>query len=166
MHIYDKTIFFKHTFCEFYQRNNFDFHSEYSFKSNSNSEYFFTKEGVYRKSNHWGRLANCRWKLIANGNYKNQRTQIGFAKWSDFYPINSSEKIFSIEVDYQKLTIKITVNQDQSSTISLTYTEAMKKYQKIVYLLKNDRWMNYFEQEKEEIMQLFIKEFLASRKSV
>jgi hypothetical protein len=90
---YSKTNFFKHTFCEFKQVNNFEFPADINYKSKSDSIYFYTTEGVYRKSNHWGRVANCRWKIKANQNYKNQEVIIGFAKWADFYPIDSVEKI-------------------------------------------------------------------------
>ena len=102
MKTYNSTNFFKHTFCEFQQVDDFTFLEKTNYKSKSESSYFYTDEGVYRKSNHWGRVANCRWKLISNENYKNQQIVIGFAKWIDFYPINSSEKIFFIDVNKPK----------------------------------------------------------------
>lgn len=46
------------------------------------SEYWFSKDGLYRKSDHWGFVGNCYWgidkkELI----FKNP--VIGFAKWND-----------------------------------------------------------------------------------
>ena len=93
---YNQTNFFKHTFCEFHQVDDFDFPENTTYKSKSESIYFYTNEGVFRKSNHWGRVANCRWKIIANENFKNQQIVIGFAKWIDFHPINSREKSYFI----------------------------------------------------------------------
>ena len=74
MSIYTKHNFHKHTFCLFQQVDNSVLTDlKLSYKSNSGSEYYFTEIGVYRKSNHWGRAANCRWRLITNSEYKNQK---------------------------------------------------------------------------------------------
>ena len=87
---YHKNTFFRHTYCEFRQIEDVILPEKTHFKSKHNSLYHFTKEGVYRKSNHWGRVATCRWKLIPNATYKNQQTVLGFAKWEDFYPLNET----------------------------------------------------------------------------
>lgn len=89
--------------------------------SNSGSEYWYTEEGVYRRSDHWGeQIASADWFLEgkranpdgsyreyyfdANGGYHKSKTYdsmitpIGFAKWSDFkrkadsYTTNIHEK--------------------------------------------------------------------------
>ena len=75
------------------------------FKSKSGSDYFFNEEGVYRISNHWGRVANCRWRLIALENYKNQETKVGFAKWIDFYPNDETTNLFFIQINFDKKTV-------------------------------------------------------------
>jgi hypothetical protein len=64
------------------------------FKSKSGSLYYFTDKGVYRYSNHWGRVANCRWKISGVEAYKNQNYYVGYANWLDFYSLNTSEKNF------------------------------------------------------------------------
>ncbi len=47
------------------------------------SQYFYTPEGVYRKSKHWGDVKKCRWTL--NGKEKLYKNYvIGFCKWEDF----------------------------------------------------------------------------------
>ena len=76
MKTYNQTNFFKHTFCEFKEITNFKIPENINFSSKSDSTYFYTNEGVYRKSNHWGRVANCRWKLISTANYKNQEVVV------------------------------------------------------------------------------------------
>ena len=56
--------FFKHTYCQFeYKELSVLQEENIHFKSKSGSSYVYTEKGVYRYSNHWGRVANCRWKL-------------------------------------------------------------------------------------------------------
>ncbi len=40
------------------------------------SRYWFTDEGLYRESGHWGEVRSCRWYLNGGGN-------VGFIRWSD-----------------------------------------------------------------------------------
>ena len=90
---YTKSNFFKHTFCDFIKvENSFFDENKTHFKSASGSQYYFTEEGVYRYSNHWGRVANCRWRLVSESRVKNQEYHVGYAKWINFYPLNESEK--------------------------------------------------------------------------
>ncbi|WP_438965490.1 hypothetical protein [Flavobacterium sp.] len=83
-----------------------------NYKSKSGSSYYFTEEGLYRVSNHWGRAANCRWKLetssiiisnigLVDKNLKQVQIKIGYAQWTDFYPNNDHENLFYIAVDFQ-----------------------------------------------------------------
>lgn len=150
MKTYNKANFFKHTFCEFQQIDNFEFPENTNYKSKSESIYFYTNEGVYRESNHWGRVANCRWKIAANENYKNQQIVIGFAKWTDFYPINSSEKIFFINVNFKERTAKLQTKhteKDKKETFTnhlFTFSEAQKRIKQITHLFKDDKWAKYY----------------------
>ena len=166
MKTYHQNNFFKHTFCEFLQVDDFDFPKNTHYKSKSDSYYFYTEDGVYRKSNHWGRVANCRWKLISNENYKNQKTVIGFAKWSDFYPINSSEKIFSIKVDFELKTTRIQINQDTKGIQNFTFNVAQKRVKQIHHLFKNNQWANYFDEPLETLQEKIITEFINSNKTL
>jgi len=163
---YNKTNFFKHTFCEFEQIENFEFPEETNYKSKSDSMYFYTKEGVYRKSNHWGRVANCRWKLLANEDYKNQQIVIGFAKWTDFYPINSTEKIFFIDVDFDKKTAKIQTKKESTTNFLFTFSDAQKKTKQITHLFKEDKWANYFEGDIDYLRKQIILEYINSNKTL
>ncbi len=106
MKTYRQNNFHKHTFCLWKEVSQADFELQKShFKSKSGSDYFFNEEGVYRISNHWGRVANCRWRLIALENYKNQETKVGFAKWIDFYPNDESTNLFFIQINFDKKTV-------------------------------------------------------------
>ena len=166
MKVYNQFNFFKHTFCEFQQVDKFDFPEETNYKSKSESIYFYTDEGVYRKSNHWGRVANCRWKIMANATYKNQQIVTGFAKWTNFYPINSNEKIFFIVVDFEEKTAILQPKPAASVGCFFTFSEAQKRIKEITYLFKEDAWAKYFETEIKELRFKIISEYMRSEKSI
>ncbi|WP_036823207.1 hypothetical protein [Polaribacter sp. Hel1_85] len=166
MKTYNKTNFFKHTFCEFNQIDDFEFPKNTNYKSKSESMYFYTHEGIYRKSNHWGRVANCRWKLIANDNYKNQQIVIGFAKWSNFYSINSSEKNFFIDVDFKKKSVKLQPKKENTTNYLFSFSEAQKRIKQITHLFKDDKWAKYFDDDIEIIRKNIISEFINSDKTL
>jgi len=163
---YNQANFFKHTFCEFVELDNFDFPESTNYKSKSNSTYFYTDNGVYRKSNHWGRVANCRWKLITDKNYKNQNSVIGFAKWVDFYPINSSEKIFFINVDFEEKTAKIQSNKEISIKYLFTFPEAQKRVKQITHLFKEYKWATHFDSEIDELRFNIFSKYINSDKTL
>lgn len=164
MKTYNQTNFFKHTFCEFQQVDTFQFPEKTHFTSKSNSLYYFTKEGVYRKSNHWGRVANCRWKLISNNEYKNQQVVISYAKWVDFYPLNESEKLFYIDVDFEEKTVKLQPKKEDAAHHLFTYSEAQKRIKQIKHLFKEDSWATYFDGTINHIRFKIISEFINSDK--
>ncbi len=166
MKTYNQTNFFKHTFCEFTQVDDFQIPENTYYKSKSESMYFYTDEGVYRKSNHWGRVANCRWKLISNENYKNQQIVVGFAKWSDFYPINSSEKLFFIDVNFDKKLAKIQVKKTTERKYTFMFSEAQKRVKKINYLLTEYKWANHFNIDIETLRVQIISEFINTNKDL
>ena len=162
MKTYNQANFFKHTFCEFQQVKDFNFPENTNYKSKSESTYFYNDEGVYRKSNHWGRVANCRWKLIADANYKNQQTVIGFAKWTSFYPINSSEKIFFIEIDFNNKSASIKSNKETSTKYLFTFSETQQRIKQIHHLFKDDKWAKHYDLEIDELRFNIISEFINS----
>ncbi|UAM98550.1 hypothetical protein K8354_01605 [Polaribacter litorisediminis] len=166
MKTYNQNNFFKHTFCEFQQADHFTFPENPHYKSKSESSYFYTDEGVYRKSNHWGRVANCRWKIIANEHYKNQQIVIGFAKWTHFYPMNSSEKIFYIDVDFKSKTAKLQPKINNPSQYLFTFSEAQKRTQQIQHLFKDDKWAKHYDLEITELRFQIISDFIKFNKTL
>lgn len=76
-----------------------------SYKSKSGSQYIFTETGVYRISDHWGRAANCRWRLMPLSDYTNQNTTVGFANWSNFYPNDDVSKLYFIQVNFDEKAV-------------------------------------------------------------
>ncbi len=159
---YNQTNFFKHTFCEFQQVDNFEIPKETQFKSTSGSFYYYTKEGVYRKSNHWGRVANCRWKLITDRDYNNQQIALGFAKWEYFYPLNETEKIFFISVNFKTKTTKINIKKNEENFHLFTLATAQKKIKQIKLLFREDKWGRYFVENIEELRIKIISKLIDS----
>ena len=146
MNIYDKFNFHKHTFCLFQQVEKdavLDFKMGY--KSASGSEYFFTDIGVFRKSNHWGRAANCRWRLVTNSDYKNQIESVGFANWTDFYPNNEAEKLFFIEIDEAKSEVYFNHKNHPNYTNQLlrNATDTSKRIKDIKNVLQSNLWAKH-----------------------
>lgn len=67
------------------------------FVSKSGSQYWFLDQGVIRHSNHWGRAAKCKWRLVYSDSAVREKT--GYANWSDFQRDNDFEKLYFISVD-------------------------------------------------------------------
>jgi hypothetical protein len=144
---YNKTNFHKYTFCEFVEVeptaiSNIDWH----YKSKSGSSYCFTNEGVYRISNHWGRAANCRWRLISEIKNPNQKERIGYAKWTDFYPNNETENLFYIVVNFDTKEVtfqhKNNPNYDEKAVLRKA-SETAKVIRQIKEILTSDAWAKY-----------------------
>lgn len=163
---YNKTNFHKHTFCEFIEVDataipNIEWH----YMSKSGSGYCFTEEGVYRISNHWGRAANCRWRLISEIKNPNQKERIGYAKWTDFYPNNETESFFYVEVnfDVKEATFQHKNNPKfDGKAILRNASETAKVIRQIKEILESDTWAKYLdfddlEQLRKEIITKLIQ---------
>ena len=146
---YSKYNFYKNTFCEFQEVNVEQIAKlEIHYKSRSGSGYIFSDEGVYRISNHWGRAANCRWRLISCSNAKinNCIAKIGYAKWTDFYENNETDKLFFIQVDYE--TKEVIFQHKNSATfnskaIVRNASETAKIIRQIHDVFNPQGWTNY-----------------------
>ena len=166
MKTYNQTNFFKYTFCEFQEVNNFEITDKNFFKSKSNSLYYFTKNGVYRKSNHWGRVGSCRWRLTSNSSYKNQQSVTAFARWKEFYHLNENEKLFYIEVNFETEKVKIKVSYTDKTLFLFSLSNALKKEKQIKDLFKEVKWAKYYGQTPEELKYKIIMKLINSNLSL
>lgn len=151
---YTRYNFHNHTFCIFKQVDWSVLHDlKPNYKSPSGSRYYFTEQGVYRVSNHWGRAANCRWRLAVNKEYKNQKEVCGFALWTEFYPNNETEKLFYISVDWMANQAQFFHKGDLNYAGQLlrTANETAKRIQKINEVLQEDKWKKYLDVYDEEL---------------
>ncbi len=153
---FNKTNFHKHTFCIF-QEVDFELikNIKLNFKSKSGSSYYFVENGVYRLSNHWSRVANCKWRL---NNLKTtiSRTKLGFAKWVDFYPDNDLEKLYFLDVNLDLKTVNYYHIQSEnysSDKVVRTSTETTKLIKQIRTLFEQTAWTKYLNEENSAVFQ-------------
>ncbi|WP_291138950.1 hypothetical protein [Flavobacterium sp. UBA7663] len=131
---------------------------EWHYISKSGSGYYFTDEGVYRISNHWGRAANCRWRLISSSNSKINNSQIrtGFAKWTDFYPNNETENFFYVEVNFDTSEVnfqhKNNPKYDEKAVLR-NASETAKVIRQIKEILESDAWAKHLDVEDLEVLR-------------
>ncbi|MEW5677147.1 hypothetical protein ABGT15_12610 [Flavobacterium enshiense] len=161
---YNKFNFHKHTFCVFKEVPVIDIeHLKLNHKSNSGSTYYFTEAGVYRVSNHWGRAANCRWRLQSDSKLVNQRVKVGYANWTDFYPNNEQENLFYVEVNWEtnEVTFQHKFNPNYNGKAQLrNASETAKTIRTLNEVLATDNWAKYLnfndinELRKEIVQQL------------
>lgn len=170
MKSYNQNNFHKHTFCLWQEIHFSEIENlPINYKSKSGSEYIISETGVYRLSNHWGRAANCRWRLIPLDNYKNQQTKVGFAKWTDFYPNNENEKLFFIQVDFN--TNKIYFNHKSSLVGKETFVlrnarDTSMRIKIIKEILTETAWSKHLEYENIDVLRnKIVYELISSDKS-
>jgi hypothetical protein len=174
---YNKTNFHKYTFCIFNEVNSDVIKDlKLNFKSKSGSSYYFVENGVYRLSNHWGRAANCKWRLINsndnsnfNDNKKNERTKLGFANWKDFYSDNDSEKLYFTEVNHEKQSVNFYHKQSESyssNKVLRTSNETTKLIKQIRNLLDETAWIKHLKSDNvEELRKQIIDRLINSNQS-
>ncbi|WP_338378287.1 hypothetical protein [uncultured Flavobacterium sp.] len=151
MKLYHKNNFHKHTFCVFKEVELETINNLIpNYSSKSGSQYYFVEEGLYRVSNHWGRAANCRWKLdsstMKTTSSKNNSSKIGYANWSDFYPNNEQENLFYIQVDFATKTVDF-LHKDNpkydGKSVCRNASETAKRIKVCKEVLLEDKWCNY-----------------------
>lgn len=155
--IYNKRNFHSYTFCIWKELHfNEISNLKISYKSQSGSQYIFTPEGLFRISNHWGRVANCYWRLIPLDKFKNQNNIVGFAKWTDFYSNNDNSKLFFIKVDFETNKVnfyhKLSM-ENQEKVILCNAKETSKTIQTIKQVLTEDNWAKYLKYEDLDILR-------------
>lgn len=140
-----------------------------NYRSQSGSEYIFTPEGLYRISNHWGRVANCHWRLIPLAQFKNQNTIVGFAEWADFYSNDDTSKLFFIKVDFETQDVNFyhKLSSDNHEKVILRNAkETAKMIQVIKQVLTEINWAKYLQYDDLEVLRKkVIEELVNSEKS-
>lgn len=157
---------FKNTFCVF---NEVDINEieglKLSYQSESGSKYFYTNDGMFRLSNHWGRLANSKWRLEPSENRINDsKFKLGFAHFSSFLPDNKTEKLYYLEYNEINKTInyqhKLNPNYD-SKAILRTADETTKRIKQARNILILTNWAKHFDYDDLDILrQKIVKELI------
>lgn len=162
---------FKNTFCVFQEVVLSSLEGlKVQYESKSGSSYYYTKVGMYRLSNHWGRLANSKWRLEAMEPESESKTKLGFAPWTHFYPDNAEEELYYLEMNYSKNTVNYQHknNPDYSGKAILrTSFETTKKIKQIRNLLNLTSWAKYFEYEDLDLLRKeIIEELIFTNKTL
>ena len=155
---------FKNTFCVFHEVLPDAVEGlKVQFESKAGSSYYYTLEGMYRVSNHWGRLANSKWRLVAMEPETNSKYKIGFAKWDCFYPDNAIEKLYYLEMDYDRNTVNYQhknnpeYNQKALLRNSLETTKRIKQIRNLIQLTS---WAKHFDCDDISLLRFLIIEEL------
>lgn len=166
---YNKYNYFRNTYAVFNEVDSNELPFEkWHYTSKSNSAYYYTKEGVYRKSNHWGRAAKCRWVLKADNELyvSKGRVRIGFAFWTNFFENSEQTKAYFVKVDFENKQVSYAHKSEDASAeaICRTAKQTQKIILKVKRILQNDSWTKYYDFEdlevkrKELILDLIGKE--------
>lgn len=162
---------FKNTFCVFQEvfieriEN-----MQLQYNSKSGSKYFYSKEGMYRLSNHWGRLANSKWRLQPLEPETISKFKLGFATWDSFYPDNSLDKLYYLEVDYKKNTVnyqhKNNPNYDSKALLRTSF-ETTKRIKQIRNIFGLTSWAKYFDYDDiNELRKVIIEQLVYTNKTL
>ena len=163
--------FFKNTFCVFYEKDLEEIKNiAIDYKSDSGSIYYYTAVGMYRYSNHWGRLANCKWRLVENNLQKESKWKLGFAKWNDFYPDNKIDRLYYLDFDFETHEVlyqhKNNPNYDGKALLR-TSEETMKRIKTTRNILSLTNWAKYFENYNiDDLRLIIVKELIQTNKSI
>lgn len=162
---------FKNTFCVFKEVNLILIQElKANFESQSGSLYYFTELGMYRLSNHWGRLANSKWRLDPAEPNTIAKTKLGFATWDSFYPDNNEEKLYYLEVDYAKNTVNYQHKKNpnyNAKAILRTSFETTKRIKQIRNILNLTSWAKHFEYDDlNDLRKKIVNELIYTNQSL
>ena len=140
---------FKNTFCVFNEESLEKIKGlKIQYQSKAGSTYYYTNLGMYRVSNHWGRLANSKWRLIPMEPETMSKYKLGFATWESFYPDNDIDKLYYLEANYVTNTVnyqhKNNSNYDKKAVLRTSF-ETTKKIKQIRNLFNLVSWAKYYE---------------------
>jgi hypothetical protein len=127
-----------------------------NYKSKSGSQYIFTEKGLYRISNHWGRVANCHWRLVPLAEFKNQNITVAFANWADFYSNDDTSKLFYIKVNSATREVNFYHKQSiekEEKVVLRNAKETAKTIRIIKEVLDQNDWAKYLQYDDFEILR-------------
>ena len=162
---------FKNTFCVFNEVVPQAVEGlKIQFESKAGSTYYYTETGMYRVSNHWGRLANSKWRLIAMEPETPSKTKTAFAAWNEFYPDNAEEKLYYIEADYDKNTVtyqhKNNPKYDRKAILRTSF-ETTKRIKQIRNLQQLTSWAKHFDYDDiADLREQIIDELIHTEKTL
>lgn len=161
----------KNTFCVFNEVLSNEIEGlKKQFESKAGSAYYYTESGMYRVSNHWGRLANSKWRLVAMEPETPSKTKIGFAAWNEFYPDNAEEKLYYIDADFDKNLVTYQHKKNpkyDGKPVLRTSFETTKRIKQIRNLQQLTSWAKHFDYEDiDDLRKRIITELIYTEKTL
>jgi hypothetical protein len=162
---------FKNTFCVFHEVPLEGVNGlALQYDSKSGSKYYYTEAGMYRLSNHWGRLANSKWRLEPLEPETESKIKLGFASWTDFYPDNAEEELYYLEANYIKSTVnyqhKNNPKYDNKALLRTSF-ETTKRIKQIRNLFNLTSWAKYFDYDDLDVLrQQIIDQLIFTHKTL
>jgi hypothetical protein len=156
---------FKNTFCVFTEVDPIAIQElKPDFESESGSKYFYTEEGLYRLSNHWGRLGNSKWRLVENGFQGSSKIKLGYAVWDAFFPDNKYELLYYLVANFSTKEVLYQHKMDKTydgKAILRTADDTMKRVKQSRNILQLTNWAKYFEnRDIEELRELIVTDLI------
>jgi hypothetical protein len=161
---------FKNTFCVFHEVTLSEIETlQVSYNSEAGSTYYYVEKGMFRLSNHWGRLANSKWRLVANESISDSKFKLGFATWNSFFPDNNDEKLYFLEYDSDTKTInyqhKNAKHFDGKAILRTTF-ETAKRIKQARNILTLSSWAKYYETDIVQLRAEIIHELIFTEKTL
>ena len=118
---------------------------------------------MYRLSNHWGRLANSKWRLIPLEIETNSKFKLGFAQYESFYPDNDIEDIYYLE--YNQLANTIDYNHKNNpdydgKPVLRTTLETRKRIKQARNIVNLSNWAKYYETDIDLLRETIINKLI------
>lgn len=148
---------FKNTFCVFNEVLPSAIQGlTVQYDSKSGSKYYYTQDGMYRLSHHWGRLANSKWRLEPLETQTETKFKLGFAAWKDFYPDNNDEELYYLEANYSNKTVQYqhrnNPNYDSKAVLRTSF-ETTKRIKQIRNIFILTSWAKYFDYDDLDVLR-------------
>ncbi len=161
---------FKKTFCIF-QEVTFDAikNLKPSYESDAGSKYYYIESGMYRLSNHWGRLANSKWRLITLNPETESKFKVGFAKYESFFPDNDIDAIYYLEYNSEDATINYNHKNNSDfngKPVLRTTFETRKRIKQARNIVTLSSWAKYYETDIDLLRIKIIRELIFTNKTL
>jgi hypothetical protein len=162
---------FKNTFCVFHELPLQKIEGlPVQYASKAGSAYYYTKSGMYRLSNHWGRLANSKWRLEPLEPETPSKFKLGFAPWTAFYPDNAIDELYYIEANFVANTVNYQHRNNpkyDKKAVLRTSFETTKRIKQIRNLQNLTSWAKYFDYDDLDLLrQEIINELIFTNKTL
>ncbi|WP_025740305.1 hypothetical protein [Aquimarina pacifica] len=150
--VYTRYNFFNKTYCVFRGASLREIsRRKPNYRSESGSTYYYTKLGVYRLSNHWGRAAKCQWRLVSDFAAEIDDLRLGYADWTDFREnLDPDVDAYYISVDFEtkKVSYMHKDNPGYNQIAVIRSADATRRLIKqIKNLLDTHKWAKYYDYE-------------------